>query len=72
LLERQVCDARACGFSLKTPSHGLFTHFRHRLQGQIHERLLYVAQAACREWSAKGEVVAVDGIAVEAYSQKLG
>jgi len=23
--------ARACGFRKQTPSHGLFTHFRHRL-----------------------------------------
>jgi len=31
LLKRNRKMAKACGFKRKTPSHGLFTHFRHRL-----------------------------------------
>jgi len=31
LLKRNRRVARACGFRRETPSHGLFTQFRHRL-----------------------------------------
>lgn len=31
LLKHDRRTAKACGFKKQTPSHGLFTHFRHRL-----------------------------------------
>ena len=31
--------ANACGFKKQTPSHGLFTHFRHRLRQDTYNRI---------------------------------
>jgi len=31
--------AKACGFGKRTPSHGLFTHFRHRLGEETYHRV---------------------------------
>ena len=43
--------AGACGFKRRTPSHGLFTQFRHRLGKDGYECLLHAAGAAVKSWS---------------------
>jgi transposase len=71
LLKRDRKAAKACGFKRKTPSHGLFTQFRHRLGRDGYEKVfsLLLKQLLKRE-AIKGEVVAVDSTAVKAYSQR--
>jgi len=71
LLKRNKRVARACGFKQRTPSHGLFTHFRHRLGKDGYEKVfsLLLDQLLKRK-IVKGEVVALDGTAVKAYSQR--
>ena len=39
LLKRNRRIARACGFKRETPSHGLFTQFRHRLGKDGYEKV---------------------------------
>ena len=72
LLKRNKRAAKACGFKKqKTPSHGLFTHFRHRL-GKDGYQIVFslLLKQLLKRGAVKGEVVAVDGTAVKAYSQR--
>ena len=71
LLKRNRRVARACGFRRETPSHGLFTQFRHRLDKDGYEKVfsLLLTQLV-KDGAVKGEVVALDSTAVKAYSQR--
>ena len=63
--------ARACGFRKKTPSHGLFTHFRKRLGEETYHRVFNQLLAGLLEAGAvKAEVIAVDSTHIDAYSQR--
>ena len=63
--------ARACGFKRKTPSHGLFTQFRHRLGKDGYERVFSIlVNQLVGLRVVKGEVVAMDSTTVKAYSQR--
>jgi len=61
--------ARACGFRRRTPSHGLFTQFRHRLGEETYLRIF---NQLTRNLIESGilicKVVAVDSTHIEAYS----
>ena len=71
LLKRNRKMAKACGFRWKTPSHGLFTQFRHRLGKDGYEKVFSMLLKQLVEGGVvKGEVVAVDSTAVKAYSQR--
>jgi len=71
LLKRNKRDAKACGFRRKTPSHGLFTQFRHRLGRDGYEKVFSMLLGQLVKGGAvKGEVVALDGTAIKAYSQR--
>ena len=71
LLKRNGRIARACGFKDKTPSHGLFTHFRHRLGKDGYEKVFsMLLEQLVEDDVVKGDVVAVDSTAVKAYSQR--
>ena len=71
LLKRNRKAAKACGFKRKTPSHGLFTQFRHRLGRDGYEKVFsMLLKQLLRCGSVKGEVVAVDSTVVRAYSQR--
>jgi len=71
LLKRNKRVARACGFRRKTPSHGLFTQFRHRLGKDGYEKVFsLLVKQLLKGGAVKGEVVAVDSTAVKAYSQR--
>ena len=71
LLKRNRRVARACGFKRETPSHGLFTQFRHRLGREGYQRFFNVLLKQLVDSGAvKGEVVAIDSTAVKAYSQR--
>ena len=71
LLKRSRRVARACGFRGKTPSHGLFTHFRHRLGRDGYEEVFStLLKQLLRGEAVKGEVVALDSTAIKAYSQR--
>ena len=71
LLKRNRKMAKACGFRRKTPSHGLFTHFRHRLGRDGYERVFsMLLKQLLRGEAVKGEVVALDSTAIKAYSQR--
>jgi len=71
LLERDRDVAEACGFRRKTPSHGLFTHFRHRLGKDGYERLFsMILRQLLKDGAVEGEVVALDSTAIKAYSQR--
>jgi len=71
LLKRNRKMAKACGFRRKTPSHGLFTQFRHRLGRDGYEKAfsMLLKQLVSGE-AVKGEVVALDSTAIKAYSQR--
>ena len=63
--------ARACGFKKKTPSHGLFTHFRNRLGKEGYEKVFsYVLQRLLESGVIEAKTVAVDSTAIKAYSQR--
>jgi len=63
--------ARACGFGKQTPSHGLFTHFRHRLGENTYREIFdHLLRRLVEAGAVKGEVVAVDSTHVDAYSQR--
>jgi len=63
--------ARACGFRRRTPSHGLFTHFRRRLGEETYLRVFnHLLRRLLDAGAVKGEVVAVDSTHLEAYSQR--
>jgi transposase len=71
LLKRNRKMAKACGFKRKTPSHGLFTHFRHRLGRDGYEKVFsMLLKQLLRGGAVKGEVVALDSTAIKAYSQR--
>ena len=71
LLKRDRKTARACGFRRKTPSHGLFTQFRHRLGRNGYEKVFSMLLEQLMESGVvRGEVVAVDSTSVKAYSQR--
>ena len=63
--------ARACGFKRTTPSHGLFTQFRHRLGKDGYEKIFsMLLKPLLRRGVVKGEVVAMDSTAIKAHSQR--
>ena len=63
--------ARACGFKKKTPSHGLFTHFRNRLGKEGYEKVFsYVLEQLLKSKVIEAKIVAVDSTAIKAYSQR--
>ena len=72
LLKRNKRAAEACGFKKqKTPNHCLFTHFRHRLGKDGYEKLFsLLLEQLLNHRAVKGEVVALDGTAIKAYSQR--
>jgi transposase len=72
LLKRNKRAARACDFKKqKTPSHGLFTHFRDRLGKEGYEKIFsLLLEQLLKRGTVKGDVVAVDGTAIKAYSQR--
>jgi len=71
LLKRNRRMARACGFKRETPSHGLFTQFRHRLGKENYQRVFNVLLKQLVDSEAvKGEAVTVDSTAIKAYSQR--
>jgi len=71
LLKRNRKMAKACGFKRKTPSHGLFTQFRHRLGKDGYEKVFsMILKQLLKRRTVKGEVVAVDSTVVKAYSQR--
>jgi len=71
LLKRDRRVARACGFKRKTPSHSLFTQFRHRLGKEGYEKAFsLLLEQLLNSGTIKGEIVALDSTAVKAYSQR--
>jgi hypothetical protein len=62
--------ARACGFRRRnTPSHGLFTHFRHRLGEEAYQRVFTALTRKLIESGILiGKVLAVDSTHIVAYS----
>jgi hypothetical protein len=71
LLKRNRKIARACGFTRKTPSHGLFTQFRHRLGKDGYEKVFsMMLKQLLKDGAVRGEVVALDSTAIKAYSQR--
>jgi transposase len=71
LLKRNRKMAKACGFKRKTPSHGLFTQFRHRLGRDGYEKVFsMLLKQLLRSEAVEGEVVALDSTTIKAYSQR--
>ena len=71
LLKRNRKMAGACGFKRGTPSHGLFTQFKHRLGRDGYEKVFSILLKQLLEHRVvKGGVVAVDSTAFKAYSQR--
>lgn len=63
--------ARACGFKRETPSHGLFTQFRHRLGKDGYEKVFsLLLKQLLKGGTVKGEVVSLDSTAIKACSQR--
>jgi len=63
--------AKACGFGKHTPSHGLFTHLRHRLGEETYLRVFHdLLQRLLKLGAVKGDIVAVDSTHIKAYSQR--
>jgi len=61
--------ARACGFRKQTPSHGLFTQFRHRLGEETYLRIFnQLTRILLESGTLICKVVAVDSTHIEAYS----
>ena len=61
--------ARACGFRNHTPSHGLFTQFRHRLGEEAYIRVFNgLTKLLLESGTMIGKVVAVDSTHLKAYS----
>ena len=61
--------AKACGFRSRTPSHGLFTHFRHRLGEETYLRIFnQLTGKLVESGTLIGKVVAVDSTHLKAYS----
>ena len=71
LLKRDRKVAEACGFKGETPSHGLFTQFRHRLGKDGYEKVFsMLLKQLLKNGAVEGEVVALDSTAIKAYSQR--
>ena len=71
LLKKNRKMTEACGFRRKTPSHGLFTQFRHRLGRDGYEKVFStLLKQLLKIGAVKGEVVALDSTAIKAYSQR--
>jgi len=63
--------AKACGFRKQTPSHGLFTHFRHRLGQNTYNHIFnQLLRKLLKDGAVKAEVIAVDSTHIDAYSQR--
>lgn len=63
--------ARACSFRRRTPSHGLFTQFRHRFGEETYQEVFGDLLRRLFESSAViGEVMSMDSTHLEAYSQR--
>ncbi len=61
--------ARACGFRRQTPSHGLFTQFRHRLgEETYHDIFNQLIRTLLDTGTIIGKIVAVDSTHIKAYS----
>jgi transposase len=61
--------ARARGFRKQTPSHGLFTQFRHRLGEETYHRIFdTLIRLLIESGTIIGKVVAVDSTHIKAYS----
>jgi len=70
-LKRDRKAARACGFRKETPSHSLFTHFRHRLGEDTYPKIFdYLLRRLLESGAVKGEIVAVDSTHLKAHSQR--
>jgi len=67
-LDKQI--AKACGFKQETPSHGLFTQFRHRIGGKRYEKIFSLVLKQLLKHGIRGKIIAVDSTAVKAYSQR--
>lgn len=71
LLKKDRKVAEACGFKGETPSHGLFTQFKHRLGKDGYEKVFSaLVGQLLSDRVVEGEVVALDSTAVKAYSQR--
>ena len=71
LLKRNKRAAKACGFKQKTPSHGLFTHFRQRLGKEGYQKVFsLLIKPLLKRGAVKGKTVAIDGTAIKAFSQR--
>ena len=63
--------AKACGFKKQTPSHGLFTQFKHRMGEETYQKIFKeLLQPLLESGAVKGETIAVDSTHVKAYSQR--
>ena len=61
--------ARACGFRKQTPSHGLFTHYRHRLGEETYIKVFNgLTRMLLESGTIIGKVVAVDSTHLKAFS----
>ena len=61
--------ARACGLRRQTPSHGLFTHFRHRLGEETYHNIFNrLTRLLLESGAIIGKVIAVDSTHLKAYS----
>jgi len=61
--------ARACGFRRRTPSHGLFTQFRHRIGEETYLRIFNeITRKLTESVTIIGKVIAIDSTHIEAYS----
>lgn len=70
-LKRDRKAARACGFRKGTPSHSLFTNFRHRLGEDTYLKIFdYLLRRLLESGAVKGEIIAVDSTHIKAYSQR--
>jgi len=64
--------ARACGFRRPTPSHSLFTPFRHQLGADTYLRVFnQLVQTLLETGTLIGKVIAVDSTHIEAYSGRV-
>lgn len=71
LLKKDRKVAEACGFKDETPSHGLFTQFKHRLGKDGYAKVFStLVNQLLSDGVVVGEVVALDSTAVKAYSQR--
>jgi transposase len=61
--------ARACGFCRQTPSHGIFTHYRHRLGEETYLNIFNeLTRRLLESGTIIGKVIAVDSTHLKAFS----